>query len=85
MVFDNIDEMVELATAEAKIAANSNREDAARIRGELAKVDAEITKFSDLMADPDVLAEPLAKKALLRRARVGGQAGRIARQAVSAC
>lgn len=68
MVFDNIDEMVEAALTEAKQSANTNREDANRIRAELSKLDTEIGRVMNLLADPDLLAEPLAKKAILRKA-----------------
>ncbi len=67
-VFADIDGMVQAALSDATATAQSNRMEAARIRAELAQVDQEIGTASALLVDPDVMSEPLAKKAVLRKA-----------------
>jgi hypothetical protein len=59
--------MVEAAVAEARQASQTNRQDADRIKDELATVDREIGNFSRLLQDPAVIAGPLAFKQLLRQ------------------
>ena len=60
--------MTAAAVEEAQQAAQGNRIEADRIRGELAQVDRELATVAGLLVDPEVLAEPLAKKTLLRKA-----------------
>jgi len=67
VAFADIDGMVEGAVAEARSAADSNRQDADRLRAELAGVDGEINNFTRLLKDPAVVAEPMAFKQLLRQ------------------
>jgi DNA invertase Pin-like site-specific DNA recombinase len=68
MVFGDIDAMASAAVEEAQQAAQGNRIEADRLRGELAQVDRELSRVAGLLVDPDVLAEPMAKKTLLRKA-----------------
>lgn len=68
LAFSDIDGMVEMAIEEAQQAAKGNRLEAERIRGELAQVDRELATIAGLMVDPDVMAEPMAKKTILRKA-----------------
>jgi hypothetical protein len=60
--------MVEQALALATKAVDANRVDADRVREQLQEVERESARLSQLLCDPDVLAEPMAKKALLRKA-----------------
>ncbi len=67
-VFADIDGMVHAALFDATATAQSNRTEATRIRAELAQVDKEIGSASALLVDPDVMGEPLARKAVLWKA-----------------
>jgi len=67
-VFGDIDGMAAAAVVEAQQAAQGNRMESDRIRAELVQVDRELASVADLLVDPEVLAEPLAKKTLLRKA-----------------
>src|SRR5262249_48197197 len=49
-------------------AARGNRDEADRIRAELAAIERELRTLSGLLIDPDVLAQPLAKRTVLRKA-----------------
>jgi hypothetical protein len=66
--FSDIDAMAIEATKQAEQLAQVNRIEADRLRGLIAQVDREISSASGLLVDPDVLADPLAKKAILRTA-----------------
>jgi hypothetical protein len=66
-VFDDIDAMVEAAVAEAEQLAQTHRHQADHARAELDQVDRESASIASLLVDPDVLAEPMAKKAILRK------------------
>jgi site-specific DNA recombinase len=68
MVFNDIDAMASAAVEEAQQAAQGNKVEADRLRVELAQVDRELATVGGLLVDPDVLAEPMAKKTLLRKA-----------------
>jgi site-specific DNA recombinase len=67
-VFSDIDAMAEAAVQEAQQAAQGNRLEAERLRGELLQVDRELGAVAGLLVDPDVMAEPMAKKTVLRKA-----------------
>lgn len=67
-VFADIDGMVQAALSDATHAARDNRTEAERLRGEVGQVDREIASIAALLVDPDVMGEPLAKKAVLRKA-----------------
>jgi hypothetical protein len=67
-VFSDIDAMAEAAVAEAQQAAQGNRLEADRLRGELVQMDRELASVGQLLVDPDVMAEPMAKKTILRKA-----------------
>ncbi|MEO6434166.1 MAG: zinc ribbon domain-containing protein [Tepidisphaeraceae bacterium] len=68
LVFSDIDGMAQAAVLEAQQAAQGNRLEADRLRAELVQVDRELSTLAGLLVDPDVVAEPLAKKTLLRKA-----------------
>jgi len=67
-VFNDIDAMVEAALVEARQSVQANRSEADRIKAELAQVSQEAMTVSGLLIDPDVLADPQAKKAVIRKA-----------------
>jgi site-specific DNA recombinase len=67
-VFGDIEGMVVAAVAEAKQSLDANQGEADRLRTELSQVDREAKAAAGLMVDPDLLADPMAKKALVRKA-----------------
>ena len=67
-VFGDIEGMVAAAVAEAKQSLDANRGEADRLRTELVQVDREAKAAAGLMVDPDLLADSMAKKALVRKA-----------------
>jgi hypothetical protein len=66
-VLHRIEEIVGKAADIAKHAVEHNRDEADRIKAEIAGADKEIIRLGGLLVDPDVEAEPMAKRGLLRR------------------
>jgi hypothetical protein len=66
-LFDRADEFIAGAVADATAATKANRDATDRIKADVAAADREIERLGALLVDPDVAAEPSAKKALLRR------------------
>jgi hypothetical protein len=59
--------MVEASVLEARQTAQNKRCQTEQVRAELAQVERESASVASLLVDPDVLAEPMAKKAILRK------------------
>ena len=82
--FSDIEQIVTMAMGDATAVANRIKADADRLRGQLRETDAEIGKFTRLLKDPSVVAEPMAFKILLRHAAEAESKREIVQQALDA-